>query len=221
MVSRILIIEDVRIMRILFRDILTRELRISDDNVYEAENGRQGIMTYKRVQPQYVFCDIHMPDISGIEVVKQIVALEPDPAPNIIMLTSSRERRTVIECIRAGANDYVSKPPTTERLAKILNIELPFLNYKYADDPKKAVKSTKYADAREERNTNLDIVRAADEKINDEARAKETKVLLEEIETFKALDPESADDLDVREIDTDLEALKFLKEKYVAKKQLK
>lgn len=188
---RILIIDDAQIMRILLKEILIQELNIDKDDIYEAKSGRLGVAKYKQVQPNYIFCDIYMPDIDGVEVVKQIVSLGLEPAPYIIMLTSSREKRLVIQCIKAGADDYIGKPPSVERVAKTLNIKYPILKdkgthkgYVVSDD--------------------IDITYNAKKKVEDE---------LEEIEKMKDLQKDNPD------IDKNLEALKPLTEKYISEKE--
>ena len=110
----ILVVDDTRIMRIVIKEILVKNCGIPPASIYEADSGPAAIRDFRRINPEIVFLDINMPDMSCIDVVKKI--LEKHPQAYIIMCTSSKNRSDVVQCISAGARDYITKPPTAERL---------------------------------------------------------------------------------------------------------
>jgi putative two-component system response regulator len=61
-----------------------------------------------------MLCDIRMPETSGVELLPQMLARDPDLA--IIMLTAIDEPRTAIDCLKLGAYDYLIKPVDLEEL---------------------------------------------------------------------------------------------------------
>ncbi len=75
---------------------------------FEAENGRTAVEVYKKVKPDIVFMDVTMPDMDGIEAVRQIKAI--DPRAVIAMLSGMGQQSLIIEAIKAGAKDFVVKP---------------------------------------------------------------------------------------------------------------
>ena len=114
----ILVVDDTRIMRIVIKEILIKNCGIPPASIHEADSGPAAIRDFRRINPEIVFLDINMPDMSGIDVVKKI--LEKHPQAYIIMCTSSKSRSDIVQCIQAGARDYITKPPTAERLLNAL-----------------------------------------------------------------------------------------------------
>ena len=111
---RILIVDDTHIMRLIVRDILVKSLKIDKNDCIEVDNGRTAISLYKEEKADMVFLDINLPDISGLEVVKELKKL--DSEAKIVMCTSSGDKDDVRECVTAGADDYLVKPVKPERV---------------------------------------------------------------------------------------------------------
>ena len=119
---KILIVDDISIMRKTLKDILAEHCNIDPVNLIEANDGADAVFMYRETKPDVVFLDITMPDMNGKEVIEKIKAIDPEPV--IIMCSGSGDKANVIECIRAGAKDYVRKPVTRERvLDALLKIE--------------------------------------------------------------------------------------------------
>jgi len=114
----ILVVDDAGIMRMILRDILMRYGNISKEDIIEAVDGADAVQKYKYHTPELVLCDIAMPDMNGIEVVKVLKELKPDV--KIIMCTASTDQSDVRDCIRAGAIDYIIKPPKPERVIQAI-----------------------------------------------------------------------------------------------------
>ena len=114
----ILVVDDASIMRMILKDILMRYGQFSKSDIIEAAGGEEAIRKYKEHMPELVLCDIAMPDMSGVEVVKVLKQFNPDA--NIIMCTASTDKEDVKACVHAGAKDYIYKPPKPERVIKAI-----------------------------------------------------------------------------------------------------
>ncbi|MBI2073558.1 MAG: response regulator [Gemmatimonadetes bacterium] len=101
----VLVCDDAIFMRTMISDILTQA---GYEVVGEAETGAQAVERYKQLQPELVTMDIVMPDMGGIEAVREIMKL--DPAAKILMCSAMGQQALVIEAIQAGAKDFVVKP---------------------------------------------------------------------------------------------------------------
>ena len=115
---KVLIVDDISIMRKTLKDILAEHCNIDPVNLIEATDGADAVFMYRETKPDVVFLDITMPDMNGKEVIEKIKEIDREPI--IIMCTGSGDKQSVIECIRAGAKDYVRKPVTRERVLEAL-----------------------------------------------------------------------------------------------------
>ena len=115
---KVLIVDDVSIMRKTLKDILAEHCNIDPVNLIEASDGADAVFMYDQTRPDVVFLDITMPDMNGKEVIEKLKEIDPEPV--IIMCSGSGDKMSVIECIRAGAKDYVRKPITRERVLDAL-----------------------------------------------------------------------------------------------------
>ncbi len=109
--ARILIVDDAAFMRMMIKDILTKN---GYEIVGEAENGRVAIEKYKELQPHLTTMDITMPEMDGITAVKEIRKI--DPKANIIMCSAMGQQAMVIDAIQAGAKDFIVKPFQPDRV---------------------------------------------------------------------------------------------------------
>jgi diguanylate cyclase (GGDEF)-like protein len=92
------------------REMLKRRLQRKDFDVTMAEGGRQALAMLADRDFDVVLLDIMMPDISGIETLREIRANTQWQNLPVIMVTATDEEDTLPECLDIGANDYVSKP---------------------------------------------------------------------------------------------------------------
>lgn len=76
--------------------------------VQTAPNGRKGIALARKVRPDLVVLDIRLPDMDGLEVLKEIRARVPEA--EVIMITAHQDMESTIEAIKSGAFDYLHKP---------------------------------------------------------------------------------------------------------------
>ena len=105
MSQTVLICDDAIFMRTMIGDILTQS---GFEIVGEAETGVQAIDQYKQLQPDLVTMDIVMPDMGGIDAVREITRF--DPEARILMCSAMGQQALVVEAIQAGARDFVVKP---------------------------------------------------------------------------------------------------------------
>ena len=114
--ATILIVDDAAFMRMMIKDILTK-------NGYtvtgEAENGIKAIEKFKELEPDLVIMDITMPEMDGIQAVKQIrkSALKQDHYGSAM-----GQQAMVIESIQAGARDFIVKPFQAERVVEAVKV---------------------------------------------------------------------------------------------------
>lgn len=116
MANRILIVDDAAFMRMMIRDILTKN---GFEVVGEAEDGNQAIEKFKEVRPDLIMMDITMPEMDGIVALKEIKKI--DPSAKIIMCSAMGQQTMVIDAIQAGAKDFIVKPFQTDRVIDAIN----------------------------------------------------------------------------------------------------
>src|SRR4051812_14643154 len=92
-------------MRTMISDILEES---GYEIVGQAESGLQAIERYKSLRPDLVTMDIVMPDMGGIDAVREITKF--DPNAKVLMCSAMGQQALVVEAIQAGAKDFVVKP---------------------------------------------------------------------------------------------------------------
>jgi DNA-binding NtrC family response regulator len=102
--DKILIIDD----EVGVRASLKMILKSSESLILEAENARQGLEIVKSDKVDLVLLDLRLPDMSGLEVLKQIHQI--DPKLTVVMITAYGTTETIIEAIKHGAYEYLLKP---------------------------------------------------------------------------------------------------------------
>jgi two-component system chemotaxis response regulator CheY len=111
MAKNILICDDAAFMRMMIKDILTK----NGYNVAgEAENGQKAVEKYKELNPDLVLMDITMPEMDGIQALKEIKKM--DAGALVIMCSAMGQQAMVIESIQAGAKDFIVKPFQADRV---------------------------------------------------------------------------------------------------------
>ncbi|MGL5686252.1 MAG: response regulator, partial [Vagococcus fluvialis] len=87
--------------------------------VDEAQNGLEAIEKYKATQPDLVTMDITMPEMDGVEALKEIKAF--DSNAKVLMCSAMGQQSMVMDAIRAGAVDFIVKPFDSDRVIKALD----------------------------------------------------------------------------------------------------
>ncbi len=111
----ILVVDDSLIIRKNIKKYITN---LGHAIAGEAKNGSMAIEQCKELNPDLITMDITMPDMDGIEAVKQI--REFNKEVNIIMVTSHGQEEMVVSALKAGAQGYLLKPINEEKLAQAI-----------------------------------------------------------------------------------------------------
>lgn len=112
---RILVVDDLKFMRDVIRDILENS---GFTVAGEAVNGREGYKMYSALRPEAVLMDITMPEMDGIESL-QYIRID-DPSACIVMCSALGEQRYILKAITFGAKDFIVKPFRPERVVSAL-----------------------------------------------------------------------------------------------------
>jgi two-component system chemotaxis response regulator CheY len=105
MLRTVLICDDAVFMRTMLSDILSQA---GFAVIGHAQTGKEAVDKYRELQPDLVTMDIVMPDMGGIDAVRNIMAEYPDA--KILMCSAMGQQSMVVEAIQAGARDFVVKP---------------------------------------------------------------------------------------------------------------
>lgn len=103
---RVLIVDDIEENRIL----LDRVLKSSGYATVHAASGREALAIISTDVPDIVLLDWMMPELSGLETLREIRAIHPKTRLPVIMCTALDEEASVVSALAAGANDYMVKP---------------------------------------------------------------------------------------------------------------
>lgn len=114
--KKVLIVDDAMFMRLSIRLMLEKN---GFEIAGEAENGALGVQLYKELKPDLVTMDITMPEMTGIEALKEIKTF--DPSAKVIMLSAMGQESMVKEAIISGAKTFIVKPFNEEHVVKTIN----------------------------------------------------------------------------------------------------
>ena len=115
--SRILVVDDASFMRTLLKDIIKSNGLASE--IFEAEDGIEGVKAYQKIKPDLVTLDVNMPRADGIQALRAILKI--NPSAKVVMITSVEEKHIVQDAIKLGARDYVVKPFDRSNVPIVLN----------------------------------------------------------------------------------------------------
>jgi two-component system chemotaxis response regulator CheY len=113
--NRLLIVDDALIMRKMIRDVAQDA---GWQVVAEGTNGREGVDLYRSLRPDLVTLDLVMPEMGGLDALRQIRA--EDPEARVVIVTALDQREMVAEAIGAGALDFIVKPFDRSRMLSLL-----------------------------------------------------------------------------------------------------
>jgi len=113
--EKILIVDDEENSRIGLSKILTK----SGYEVLTAENGRQALDTIKQEDCSLVITDMKMPEMDGIQLLREIKQYNPDIG--VIIVTAYGEVDSYLESMNLGAFEYLNKPIKVDELKKVIS----------------------------------------------------------------------------------------------------
>ena len=120
MAIKVLIVDDAMFMRNMIAEIFNGK-KFGDEEfevAAEAENGLEAVEKYKEHKPDIVTMDIVMPEMTGIEALKEIMNM--DSGANVIMCSALGQDSLVMEALDAGAKDFIVKPFQPEKVLDVV-----------------------------------------------------------------------------------------------------
>ena len=115
---RFLVVDDFSTMRRIVRNLL-KELGFT--NVEEAEDGVDALQKLRAASFDFVISDWNMPNMTGIELLRQVRADASLRTLPLLMITAEAKKENIIEAAQAGASGYIVKPFTAATLDEKLN----------------------------------------------------------------------------------------------------
>ncbi len=103
--AKILIVDDSRTSRKILRTILEGA---GHEVIGEAVDGVDGVNKFQELSPEITTLDITMPNMDGLEALKEIKKI--NAAAKIIMVTAAGQQNKMVEAIKSGASEFVTKP---------------------------------------------------------------------------------------------------------------
>lgn len=116
----VLLVDDSPVMRKMIMRSL-RQAGVEVAETFEAGNGIEALASLAKETIDLILCDWNMPEMDGVTFLKE--ARKSCQTP-IVMLTTESSDDRVSEALKAGANGYVTKPFTPEKLGETLSIVL-------------------------------------------------------------------------------------------------
>jgi len=113
--ARILIVDDSSVVRLKLRKLLEK----FQHDVIESPNGAAGVKNFRLMKPDLVTMDINMPEMGGIDAVREIISKHP--AAKIIMISSAAEEDGIVTAVKYGARGYILKPFDDARVMQVIN----------------------------------------------------------------------------------------------------
>ena len=113
--STVLVVDDSKTSRTMLRNILVAN---GYEVIGEAENGQEGYDKYCELEPDFVTLDITMPVMDGIETLVKIK--EYDENAKVIMVTAAGQKGKMLDAIKLGAAEFVTKPFETDQIVSII-----------------------------------------------------------------------------------------------------
>ncbi len=115
MTHTVLVVDDTKFMRKMLTDMLKQ---FGYKVVGEADNGRQAVQKFNELRPEIVMMDITMPEMDGIEAMREIRRIEPSA---VVLICSAMSQQDLIsDALKAGANGYVMKPFKPDKVHEVI-----------------------------------------------------------------------------------------------------
>lgn len=112
----VLVVDDVQVMRSL---LISSLKTLNIHNVQEAHDARSAMQIFSKGKIDIVFLDINMPDVNGLELIKQLRSL--NPSVFVIMVSGESSLDNVKQSIALGAKGFIVKPYTSGRIKAMID----------------------------------------------------------------------------------------------------
>ncbi|MCC6232373.1 MAG: chemotaxis response regulator protein-glutamate methylesterase [Verrucomicrobiales bacterium] len=113
---RVLVVDDAVVMRRLITDVLSKDDAIEVVGV--AANGKIALQKIPQLNPDLVTLDVEMPELNGIETLREIRKIYPKLPVIMFSTLTQRGAVTTLDALQLGANDYVTKPANVGSVAE-------------------------------------------------------------------------------------------------------
>ncbi|SFH74672.1 response regulator [Planctomicrobium piriforme] len=117
--NRLMIVDDALIMRMKIKQIA---LAAGWQVVAEADDGKAAVERYQEHRPDLVTLDVVMPHQDGPDTLREILGINPEA--RIVMVSAVNQKAKLVECISAGAIDFIVKPFDPQRLKEFFEKQL-------------------------------------------------------------------------------------------------
>ena len=115
MSSKILTVDDSRMVRL----IVAKAFQPYGCDVFEASNGTEGLATAEAIQPDLIYLDITMADMSGLDVLERLRQTDHLKATPVVMLTAESGNNSIARADQLKVAGYISKPFKGEQLLAV------------------------------------------------------------------------------------------------------
>ena len=116
MSKKILLVDDAAFMRIMIKDTLSKN---GYTELFEAVDGADAVQKYAEISPDLVVMDITMPNMDGLQALKEIRA--KDSNAKVIMCSAMGQEGMVVDAVKSGARDFIVKPFKPDRIVQAVN----------------------------------------------------------------------------------------------------
>lgn len=120
MAYNVLVVDDSKIIRAVIKKTLTLA-GVPIGELYEAQNGKEGLSLLKDKWVDLVFSDLHMPEMGGVEMIERMAADAALCEVPVIVVSSEGSKTRMEELLHKGARAYIRKPFTPELIRDVVN----------------------------------------------------------------------------------------------------
>ncbi len=113
--KKVLVADDATVIRVMLKNILAEA---GYEVVGEAANGAEAVSKYKELHPDLVTMDITMPEMDGINALRNIRT--NDPSARVVMCSAMGQKNLVLEAIQAGAKNFIVKPFDRDKVLEVV-----------------------------------------------------------------------------------------------------
>ena len=114
--ATVLVVDDSAFMRNMLKNIISQA---GASVVGEAADGQEAIDKTNELKPQIIFLDIMMPNVNGLDALKQIKSDHPDI--KVVMCTSAGQEKIIGEAVETGASEFVKKPFKPDEITQVIS----------------------------------------------------------------------------------------------------
>jgi DNA-binding NarL/FixJ family response regulator len=121
-INNVLIADDQLYIQVFVGRVFKKEFNF---NIYKASNGIEALIIYDKVKPDIIFLDISMPQMNGLEFLKELRIVRNDKTTPVVIMTANRNSQLFNSILQLGITGYLLKPFTyaslKEHMTEILD----------------------------------------------------------------------------------------------------